>query len=167
MAQDVAIEKPPSQPYPRTGWIATTSLSAAGLSPADAIDGNAATRWATGQHQMGNESFSLDLGASRLVSQVVLDASGFPTDFPAMYVLEVSTALPNYRAVAMAAGAAVTRIQFSQVMARYIRIRQTATTPVFLLFLHSPLPPPTPTPSAPLPFAPNPCFYTVHFDSYL
>lgn len=80
---------------------------------------------------MGNESFRLDLGAARPVSQVVLDTGDYPTDFPARYVLEVSTALPNYRAVATGTGAAVTTSQFSQVMARYIRIRQTGTTPVF------------------------------------
>jgi allantoicase len=93
-----------------------------------AIDGNVATRWTTGQNQMGNEWFLIDMGAVLPVSEVVLDDTSFPTDFPPTYTLEASTDGVTYTQTAMGAGAMVTTIQFAQRKARYIRINDKEMT---------------------------------------
>jgi hypothetical protein len=129
--RDAAPEAPPVTPYAATGWKPTASVTAPGNADvaANAFDGDLKTRWATGRNQAGNESFLLDLGASKSVSRVVLDATTHPNDFPAAYTLDVSTNGTAFTNATMGKGAAVTDIQLTRVMARYVRIRQTGTTP--------------------------------------
>jgi hypothetical protein len=129
--QDAGVEAPPAQPYKSTAWKPTASITAAGTAdlPPNAFDGMLSTRWSTGRAQAGNESFLIDLGSAMPVSRVVLDDTTHPTDFPAAYALEVSTNNAAYTAVKAGAGMAVTDIRFTQVTARYVRIRQTGTTP--------------------------------------
>lgn len=128
--RDAAPEVPVT-PYATTGWKPTASVTAAGNAdaPANAFDGDIKTRWATGRNQTGNESFVVDLGATRTVSRVVLDATTHPNDFPVAYTLEVSTNGTAYTNPTMGKGEAVTDIQLTRVMARYVRIRQTGMTP--------------------------------------
>jgi hypothetical protein len=63
------------------------------------------------------------------VSRVVIDDTTHPTDFPAAFTLEVSMNGTTWTTVKMGKGAAMTDIQFARVQARYVRIRQTGTTP--------------------------------------
>jgi hypothetical protein len=130
-AQDAPVERPPSQPYATTGWKPTASITAAGNAdvPTNAFDGMIGTRWSTGRAQQGNESFTIDLGSSKPVSRVVLDDMTHPTDFPAAYTLEVSTNNTAFTNVKMGTGSRLIDVQFTTVMARYVRIRQTGTTP--------------------------------------
>lgn len=130
--RDAMPEAFPTTPYASTGWKPMASVTAAGAADvaANAFDGNPGTRWSTGRAQMGNETFTVDLGASRTVSRVVLDNATHGQDFPAAYTLEVSTNGTAFMNVKMGAGAAVTDVQFTRVMARHIRIRQTGTTPM-------------------------------------
>ena len=129
---DAAPEVPAAVPYPTTGWVVTASITAPGLNDvaANAIDGDLATRWSTGQPQVGDESFSIDLGARVSMSQVVLDDSSHPGDFPAAYTLTLSTDGVAYFTVAMGVGATVTTISFMPRVARFVRLLQTGTTPV-------------------------------------
>jgi hypothetical protein len=130
-AADAAPEAPPLQPYATTGWKPSASITAAGpdVVPAKAIDGNLKTRWTTGRTQRGDESFVVDLGKVMPVSQVVLDDSGDPADFPVAYKLELSTDGTAFKTAKTGAGAAVTTIAFDETSARYLRISQTSTTP--------------------------------------
>jgi hypothetical protein len=48
---------------------------------------------------------------------------------PAAYTIETSTNNMAYNPAAMGRGATVIDARFTQVMARYVRIRQTGTTP--------------------------------------
>jgi beta-glucosidase len=129
--RDAAPEAPPAAPYATTGWKATASITAAGAADVatNAFDGEIDTRWATGRNQAGNETFTIDLGATRSLSRVVLDATTHPADFPVAYVLEVSTNGTAFTMAAMGKGSTVTDIQFTSRMARHVRIRQTGTTP--------------------------------------
>jgi hypothetical protein len=113
-------------PYDPTNWTATASKSAGGSGPAKAIDGDASTRWATGGDQVGGETFTLDIGAAAMVSELWLDGGG-AADFPMAYKLETSLDGAAYTEVATGAGAQLTKIVFTRRNARYFRITQTGT----------------------------------------
>jgi hypothetical protein len=91
-----------------------------------AIDGNAGTRWSTGAPaQMGGETFTLDIGAPAMASELWLDGGG-AADFPAMYKLELSVNGTAYTQVATGAGMQpMTKIVFPRQSARYFRVTQT------------------------------------------
>src|SRR5258706_14031443 len=46
----------------RGGWTAGTSRTEGGGNPANALDGNAGTRWSSGQGQGSGQRFTLDMG---------------------------------------------------------------------------------------------------------
>jgi hypothetical protein len=129
---DAAVEAPPPKPYGATQWKATASITAAGTAdlPPNAFDGNITTRWTTGHAQTGGETFTIDMGVSQSVGRVVIDDTTNPTDFPAAYALEISTNNTSFTSVKTGTGTTVTDIGFAPAMARYVRVRQTGTTPV-------------------------------------
>ena len=129
---DAAVEAPPAKPYSAAQWKATASITAAGNAdlPPNAFDGNITTRWTTGKPQAGGETFTIDMGVSQSVGRVVIDDTTNPTDFPAAYALEISTNNTSFTSVKTGTGAMVTDIEFAPAMARYVRVRQTGTTPV-------------------------------------
>jgi hypothetical protein len=138
--------------YMRTGWIATgmpESLPPAMRNPAssdnldakNAIDGNPKTRWSTGLHQVGNETFTLDFGETISFSKVVLLAGQpggqDPNDVPNAYSVYVSADGMNWgQPVLMGKGMTpasgqpgLTTIMFPMPQAaRYLRIAQTGHT---------------------------------------
>ena len=59
----------------RTGWVATASSDGGGA-PANALDGNEATRWSTGVPQANGEWFQVDMTAAQTFDQITLDAGG-------------------------------------------------------------------------------------------
>jgi hypothetical protein len=130
-AVDAAREAPPSVAYASTSWKPTASITAPGNAdlPPNAFDGKIATRWTTGRNQTGDETFTVDLGQVTSVSRVVLDDTTHGQDFPAAYSIEVSTNGTTFTAVKTGRGAAITDVAFPRVNARYVRIRQTGTTP--------------------------------------
>jgi hypothetical protein len=129
---DAAIEAPPPTPYSAAQWKPTASITAAGTAdlPPNAFDGNITTRWTTGRPQTGDETFLIDMGVSQSVGRVVIDDTTNPMDFPAAYALEISTNNTTFTSVKTGTGTTVTDIQFVPAMARYVRVRQTGTTPV-------------------------------------
>lgn len=129
---DAAVEAPPAKAYGTAQWKATASITAAGNAdlPANVFDGNITTRWTTGRAQTGGETLTIDMGVSQSVGRVVIDDTSFPTDFPATYALEVSTNNTSFTSVKTGTGAAVIDVSFAPAMARYVRVRQTGTTPV-------------------------------------
>jgi hypothetical protein len=128
---DSGTPVPQTKPYTPIDWTPTASTTAAGDAdlPPNAFDGHLGTRWTTGHNQMGAETFMVDLRKAEPVSRVILDDTTFPTDFPAAYTLEVSTDGHSFTTVEKGHGATVTDIQFATTTARYVRIRQTGTTP--------------------------------------
>jgi hypothetical protein len=128
--RDLAPEAPPSVEYPQASLKVTASITAAGGNDAsNVLDGKPGTRWTTGKAQVGGETFTIDLGKVETVSRVVLDDSANPTDFPAGYTVEVSTDGMNFMMATTGKGTPMaTDIQL-HVTTRYIRIRQTGTTP--------------------------------------
>jgi hypothetical protein len=116
-------------PYDPASWKATASVSQA--TAALAIDGDPTTRWSTGAAQAGGETFTLDLGAPAIASELWLDANA-ATDSPAMYELRISTdgvTFPTAATVMGASGAVnVLKITFPRQVARAFRIKQTGTS---------------------------------------
>jgi hypothetical protein len=112
---------------PRTGWVASASMSSAQDPPANAIDGNPSTRWSTGASQASGQWFQVDMGSPKTFSQLVLDASDSPGDYPRGYQVTISSDGVSWSdPVASGSGtSAVTTISFPPQTARYIRVTQT------------------------------------------
>ena len=110
----------------RSGWIATAS---GGDPPANAIDGNAASRWSTAAFQTPGEWFQVDMRSVRTVFKIVLDATASPNDYPRGYQVTLSNDGTTWSSpVATGAGfSAVTTITFPAQSARYIRVTQTGS----------------------------------------
>jgi hypothetical protein len=96
--------------------------------PAGAIDGDATTRYTSGQTQNGTEFFTLDFGATVSITGITLDDTASPKDFPIMYKAEYSTDGTTYVGFTPAvtgAGAITTAITFPKTSMRSIKISQT------------------------------------------
>jgi hypothetical protein len=127
---------PGIDPCSRSNWTASASESSLTMTPPqlydpppDAIDGDGNTRWASGAAQVGGEWFSIDLGAvAAHLTQIVLDTTVHPTDFPANYKLELSSDGAAYTSVATGSGSSITTIKFSDRPARYVKLTQTGTS---------------------------------------
>lgn len=117
---------------PTVGWNATVSVLSPGDFAQKAFDGDLASRWSTGRNGARGHWFRLDLGSSRTVTRIQLDAGGgvFATDFLRDYVVEASTDGNRYDMVATGTGSTVvTTISLSEVQARYLRITLTMPSP--------------------------------------
>jgi allantoicase len=112
-------------------FSATASVTGAGYSPANALDGNVNTRWTTGTPQQPGQSFTVNLGGVLNVNKVLLDAG--PTsagDFPISYQLWLSTDGTNFTEYADGNGNGrfTTILPWMGVYAQYVRIVQTGTS---------------------------------------
>ncbi len=115
-------------PCSRSNWTANASEWDKNSPPYRTLDGLLTTRWSTGYDLVGGEWFSVDLGAvAAHLTQVVLDATDDPADFPISYELELSVDGSNFNSVATGSGTAVTTIDFPDTSARYLRVTQFGT----------------------------------------
>src|SRR5258706_2372171 len=114
---------------PRTGWLATASSSGAGDAPANALDGNAASRWSTGAAQANCQWFQVDMLSGKTFNQLTLDAGTSTGDYPRGYQAFVSSDGTNWgSAVASGTGSAqLVTVTFAVQTARYIRVVQTGS----------------------------------------
>jgi hypothetical protein len=113
----------------RAGWVASASASDGAGPPANAIDGNINTRWATGTPQVNGQWFQVDMGLTNLLYRIVLDAGSSSSDYPRGYQVNLSNDGVNWGSpVATGTGSsAVTTISFPTNTARYIRVTQTGS----------------------------------------
>lgn len=113
----------------RTGWIATASSTEAGGSPANALDGNATTRWSTGTAQVNGQWFQVDMLSAKTFNQISLDAGSSTGDYPRGYAVYVSNDGVNWGSpVASGTGSTqLINITFAMQTARYIKIVQTGS----------------------------------------
>jgi hypothetical protein len=127
---------PGIDPCSRANWTASASESSLTMTPpqlynppVDAIDGNSDSRWSSGAAQVGGETFTIDLGAvASHLTQIVLDTTAHPTDYPANYKLEIGSTTANYTVMATGSGSSLTTIKFTDKPGRYLRITQTGTS---------------------------------------
>jgi hypothetical protein len=119
--------------YARTGWVASAQSTSGSDLPANALDGNSATRWSDGVPQSTMTSpaqyYQVDMGVSQTFSQITLDAAGNAGDYLRNYQILVGTTSPPGTSVATGtATGALTTISFPSTTARYIRVVQTAAS---------------------------------------
>jgi beta-glucosidase len=126
---EATVEAASTTPYASTEWTGAASVTASVTElPPKAFDGDIATRWTTGRAQLGDETFIVDLGAAMPVSQVVLDDSTHPADYPAAYALDLSSDGKKFTPVEKGFGSMVTIVCFPESSVRYVRIRQTGSS---------------------------------------
>jgi hypothetical protein len=109
-----------------------------------AIDGHLETRWSTGHPQSPADELVVDLGSTRTVGGVELALGPFSTDFPRDLLIEGSLDKQSWvrlwqgQTGGLAVAAAIEdsrrlplRFAFQSVTARYLRLRQLGSDPVF------------------------------------
>ncbi len=107
-------------------------------------DGDRLTRWHTGGPQDPTNEVSIDLGSTRQVGGIELEIGGYVADFPRALTIETSTDGAAWSSVwsgptaLIAVSAALEaplelplRFPFEARPARFIRLRQTASEPIY------------------------------------
>ena len=118
------------EPVARDGWQVQADPAAEGA--ANAIDGDPATRWSTGEPQRPGMWFTVDLGGQKTVSQIVLDATDSPGDYPRGLTVQVSADGKQFTTVAQcpnttaAQQAGKLALIIPPTALRYVKITQTA-----------------------------------------
>ncbi|NJP35389.1 discoidin domain-containing protein [Micromonospora thermarum] len=114
----------------RSGWSVNASVTGAGSSAGNAIDGDLGTRWTTGTAQAAGQWYSVDLGAGSWFNHVVIDAgTGSPGDHPRRFNVETSNDGSNWTTIATGYGTSqVTTVNVPITQARYLRVRLTGGT---------------------------------------
>jgi subtilisin family serine protease len=149
---DINVYGPPPAPVAiaRAGWHATASAKAS--TAGSAVDGSLATRWTTGAPQTGGEWFELDLGASRVLSQLVLDSGTSKSDFPSGYAVTLSGDHTTWTAPVATGRPTQSPVTatFPQQSARYVRITQTGAASHWWSIAELSVLGPAPPPPAPV-----------------
>lgn len=123
----------------RSGWLASASATNQGDSPSNALDGNPATRWSSGQAQTPGMWFQVNMVRPRSFNSISLDAGTGSGDYPHAYQVFVSLDGVNW-GNAIASGDSnsqgsggyvrydqVTNISFPTQSARLIRVVDTGS----------------------------------------
>ncbi|HEY0535861.1 MAG TPA: glycoside hydrolase family 3 C-terminal domain-containing protein [Actinoplanes sp.] len=124
----VTIGSSGSTPLSRTGWTATASPSSTTDVPARMLDGDTTTRWSSGTPMANGNTVTLDLGAARTFSKVVMDSAGSTADYARGYRIDVSTDNATWHTAGSGTGtAALVSAAVGSQTARYVRITQTGS----------------------------------------
>jgi hypothetical protein len=120
----------------RTGWALSASQNPGELG--NAIDGSAATRWATRQTQRDGQTFRIDMRTAQVFNRIVLETAGNPNDYPRRYEVSVSDNGTNWRGpIASGNGnGSTTDIYFPNQSARFIRIAQRGSDSRYWWSIH-------------------------------
>ncbi len=106
----------------RAGWTPSASTSGTDA-PANALDGNAATRWSTGAAQAAGQSFEVNMGSPQTFDEVTIDAGPSTGDYPSGYTVSVSTNGSNWTQVAAGTGSAqLVTVTFPPQTAQYVQV---------------------------------------------
>ena len=117
-----------STALPRTGWTATASPSSTTDVPARMLDGSASTRWSSGQPMANGNTVTVDLGASRTFSRVVMDSGPSTSDYARGYQIAVSTDGSAWRQAGSGTGtSALISASIGTQTARFVRVTQTGS----------------------------------------
>ncbi|ASA26645.1 discoidin domain-containing protein [Paenibacillus donghaensis] len=128
MSQTLQITATGLVPLDRGAWKVTSNVNTQGSKPASAIDGDLHTRWDSGKHQASGEYFQIDMGEAHTIEALDLDISLSTYDYPRGYEIYVSDDAASWSRIASGKGKlGVSRIEFSQVKTRYVRIVQTGS----------------------------------------
>jgi len=111
----------------RNGWVAAANPSSCDV-PANALDGNSATRFSSGTAMTNGQTFTLDLGTARTFDQVTMDSGGSTLDYARSFTVQTSGDGATWTDVTTGSGsAAVVTSRFANQTARWVRIVQTGS----------------------------------------
>ncbi|MGO4545336.1 glycosyl hydrolase [Paenibacillus sp. 2TAB23] len=111
----------------RSGWTASAyKATGSDAAPANAIDGNASSRWANqeAQNPSGSQWFQVDMGKTEAFDTVRMESGG---DYARSYQVLISNDGTSWTEVAAGTGSAASAATFEKQAARYLRIVQTGT----------------------------------------
>ena len=111
----------------RTGWTATASNTGGSDVPANALDGNRATRWSTGTPMANGMFFQVDMQAAQSFNQITMDSAGSANDYARGFSVYVSNDGVNFgTAIATGTGtSALVSSAFPTQAARFVKVVQT------------------------------------------
>jgi len=112
---------------PRTGWVASASVTGGADVPANAIDASTTTRWSTGTAMVPGMWFQVDMTTANTVSQIVMSSNGDYARGYEVYVTNDPANLGTAVATGTATASPIT-VPFAAKSGRYIRVIQTTTT---------------------------------------
>jgi glucosylceramidase len=105
---------------------ATAAATSAATDAPLAVDGDASTRWSSGQAQAPGQNVTVDLGHAKRFSRVAVDSGGSLGDYARNWQLETSDDGTNWTIRASGTGSAqLTTIDVPSTKARYLRISST------------------------------------------
>jgi glucosylceramidase len=105
---------------------ATATATSATTDARLAVDGDASTRWSSGQTQSPGQNVTIDLGKAKKFSRVAVDSGGNLGDYARSWQLETSTDGSNWTVKATGTGTAqLTNIDVAATKARYLRVSST------------------------------------------
>ena len=113
----------------RGKWQVTASRSAGDAPPANAIDGDLKKRWGTGGGMQPTDWFQIDLGETKTVYRVVLDAAKSGSDYPREVRVECSLDGETWEGPigATEGTGPVTSVVLLPTKVRFLRIKQTGS----------------------------------------
>src|SRR5450432_3275458 len=107
---------------PRTGWVASASVTGGTDVAANALDGSQTTRWSSGAVMAAGMYFQVDMGAAQTVGQIAMDsANGDYARAFSVYVTNDTANLGTAVATTTATGTPVS-VSFTATSGRYIRV---------------------------------------------
>jgi hypothetical protein len=112
----------------RTGWVASTNSAAAGSDvPANALDGNLATRFSTDQQQAPGLYFEVNMGSAQTFNELLMEVPNSSTDYARDFVVQVSNDGATWHHVATCSGTTTPEIvSFPTQTAQYVRVVLTS-----------------------------------------
>ena len=116
---------------PTTGWTATANPATTGSDAvANAVDGDASTRYSTDAAQAAGQYLQVDFGKRIPVRQVVFDTGASTGDYPSAYTVQVSTDGTNWTTVvANGVGSGqLTTVPLDGAPVQYVRMTLTGTS---------------------------------------
>jgi len=118
-----------SSEIPRGSWNASASTASPWDAPANAIDGNAGSRFSTDTSMAPGQWFQVNLGGCYAVDRVLLDSAGSPGDYPRGYQIYASSDGASWGAAVASGnpGDAPVDVSFGAKDARYVRVVQTGS----------------------------------------
>lgn len=127
---EVSVYNSRSGLLPRDTGSVAASTSGDGSAASSAWDGSTQTRWTTGMAQASGQSLTLDLGASKTITAVELDAGQWSGDYPRGYAAYVSDDGVTWGSpVATGSGSShITQVALGTRTTRYVRVQLTAAS---------------------------------------
>jgi hypothetical protein len=113
--------------FNRSGWVAVSNAPYSSThQPANALDGNMSTRFATNEPQKPGLFFQVDMKAPETFDEVAMYSPSAPTDYARGYLVEVSSNGSSWVPVASCTGTGTPEVvSFPAQTAQYIRVTLT------------------------------------------